>query len=61
MNTIRNDGEFKAYTNYIHYNPVKHGWVKSVKDWEHSSFHDFVSKDHYDLECGEEVKIPYKE
>lgn len=29
---------------YIHYNPVKHGWVDQVKDWPHSSFHKWVER-----------------
>jgi len=27
---------------YIHWKPVKHGWVDSVNDWPHSSFHQHV-------------------
>ncbi|GAC1382959.1 MAG: hypothetical protein NVSMB40_21100 [Aquirhabdus sp.] len=27
---------------YIHYNPVKHGYVKQVQDWEYSTFHRYV-------------------
>ncbi len=38
--------------NYIHYNPVKHGYVKSVKDWEYSSFHKFVKQGFYDKNWG---------
>ena len=59
--TIRNDEEFQVYTDYIHYNPVKHNWVKSVKDWKYSSFHDFVKLNYYDIDWGSEVKISYKE
>lgn len=59
--TIRNDKELAIYTDYIHYNPVKHGWVKSVRDWNNSSFYDFVKKDIYDIEWGSEIKISYKE
>ena len=59
--TIRNDKELAIYTDYIHYNPVKHGWVKSVQDWKNSSFYDFVKEDIYDIEWGSEIKIPYKE
>lgn len=40
--TIRNEDELKAYIAYIHYNPVKHGFVPSAKDWRHSSFQEFV-------------------
>ncbi|MBC8415161.1 MAG: transposase [Candidatus Cloacimonetes bacterium] len=59
--TIRDDKELAIYTDYIHYNPVKHGWVKSVQDWKNSSFYDFVKEDIYDIEWGSEIKIPYKE
>ncbi len=26
---------------YIHYNPVHHGFVKNITDWEYSSYHAF--------------------
>jgi hypothetical protein len=26
---------------YVHWNPVRHGWVRGVSDWPHSSFHAF--------------------
>ena len=28
--------------NYLHFDPVKHGLVKCVKDWPYSTFHQFV-------------------
>ncbi|MEH2373868.1 MAG: hypothetical protein V7K15_12515 [Nostoc sp.] len=28
--------------NYIHYNPVKHGWVKSPYNWAESSVHWYL-------------------
>ena len=37
--TIRDDRDFAHHVDYIHYNPVKHGWVSRVKDWPYSSFH----------------------
>ena len=40
--TIRDDNDFSAHLDYIHYNPVKHGYVSNVKDWQFSSFHRFV-------------------
>ena len=27
---------------YVHINPVKHGLVKTVKDWPYSTFHQLV-------------------
>ena len=42
--TIRDDGDFARHVDYIHYNPVKHGLVKRVSDWPHSSFHLYVRR-----------------
>lgn len=39
---IRSDDEYEAYMDYIHYNPVKHGLVRCVRDWPHSTFHRYV-------------------
>lgn len=43
--TIRDEKDFENHVNYIHYNPVKHGYVKNVADWKYSSFHKFVKQD----------------
>ena len=45
--TINSDEDYKVQFDYIHYNPVKHGWVKAPKDWPHSSFHHSVKKGIY--------------
>ena len=37
--TIRNNCDYSAHVDYVHYNPVKHGWVARVSDWPYSSFH----------------------
>jgi putative transposase len=39
---IRNDADYARHVDYIHFNPVKHGLVRRVIDWPHSSFHRFV-------------------
>jgi len=39
---IRDEKDFIQHINYIHYNPIKHGFVKSPKDWEYSSFYRYV-------------------
>jgi hypothetical protein len=31
-----------GHADYIHFNPVKHGHVKHVKYWPHSSLHRMV-------------------
>jgi putative transposase len=35
--TIRDDGDYAAHMDYIHFNPVKHGLVESPGDWLYSS------------------------
>ena len=39
---IRNDEDFECYVNYIHYNPVKHGYVQMLSEWQWSSIHSFI-------------------
>ncbi|MCB9852143.1 MAG: transposase [Phycisphaerales bacterium] len=36
---IRNDAEQYAYRDYIHLNPVKHGYVQHPQEWKWSSVH----------------------
>lgn len=44
---IRDDYDYEAHMDYLHYNPVKHGYVKAVRDWPYSSFHQYVQKGIY--------------
>ncbi len=41
---IRDEQDLITHVDYIHYNPVKHGWVNQVQDWPYSSFHRYVDK-----------------
>lgn len=50
--TIINEEELNQQINYIHYNPVKHGYVHSVKDWDFSSFHKFLQLGLYEENWG---------
>ena len=45
--TVRDDRDFEKYIDYIHWNPVKHGYVTHVADWPHSTFHRFVARGVY--------------
>ena len=49
---IRDDADMTAHIDYIHYNPVKHGWAKRVADWPHSTFHRYVEKGWYGVDWG---------
>lgn len=55
--TIRDEQDFINHVNYIHYNPVKHGYVKHVKDWEYSTFHKHVKNGVYDEDWGSDYQI----
>ena len=39
---IKNDMDYERHVDYIHYNPVKHGYVQSAIDWEFSSIHKHI-------------------
>ena len=41
---IRDDADLARHVDYIHFNPVKHGHVARVVDWQYSSFHRFVER-----------------
>lgn len=49
---IRNDTDLNRHRDYIHWNPVKHGYVKQVKDWPFSTFHRFVKRGMYSADWG---------
>jgi putative transposase len=36
---IRNDEDFARHVEYIHFNPVKHGYVRLPEEWPFSSIH----------------------
>ena len=50
--TIRNDADYQHHLDYMMFNPVKHGLVRKVADWPHSSFHRLVRKGVYPLDWG---------
>jgi putative transposase len=41
---IRDDTDLERHVDYIHFNPVKHGFVRRVSDWPHSSFKNYVAR-----------------
>lgn len=44
---LRDEEDWRRHMDYIHYNPVKHGYVKNPKDWLHSSFRRAVEEGLY--------------
>lgn len=57
--SIRDEADYINHVDYIHFNPVKHGWVTRVADWPFSSFHRFVESGIYSQEWGLNVELPY--
>ncbi len=49
---IRDDADLERHADYVHFNPVKHGYVKHVADWPHSSFHRYVDRGLLDPDWG---------
>lgn len=47
---IRDDDDYARHMDYIHFNPVKHGYVGSPADWPYSSFRRCVEQDIYPLD-----------
>lgn len=39
---IRDETGLWTRFNYIHYNPIKHGYVQQVEDWPFSSYHYYL-------------------
>jgi len=37
--TIRDKKDFYEKLNYVYNNPIKHGYVEKIEDWEYSSYH----------------------
>ena len=55
--TLMNEQEFENHVNYIHYNPVKHGLVDSVIDWQYSTFGKYLKAGLYDADWGRDIEI----
>ncbi|MHB9073020.1 MAG: REP-associated tyrosine transposase [Desulfobaccales bacterium] len=49
---LRDELDFQRHLDYLHWNPVKHGYVRRVIDWPYSTFHRFVAKGLYAPDWG---------
>jgi putative transposase len=50
---IRDEADLRRHVEYIHYNPVKHGLVRSPVEWRYSSFHRYVKDGLYTADWGD--------
>ncbi|MDA9422979.1 transposase [Bradyrhizobium sp. CCBAU 53380] len=53
---IRDDADLERHVDYIHFNPVKHGLVKRVRDWSLSSFHRHVEQGTLPVDWGGDMR-----
>jgi len=49
---LRNEKDCQVHMDYIHYNPVKHGYVQSPYDWPSGSFRRAVKQGLYPADWG---------
>ncbi|MEA5619205.1 transposase [Cronbergia sp. UHCC 0137] len=56
---IRDEFDFQQHVDYIHYNPVRHGYVMAPKDWQYSSFHRYVTQSTYTIDWGVGMKLEF--
>jgi len=56
---LRDERDFVRHLDYIHWNPVKHGWAGRAADWPYSSFHAYVRRGLYpqDWACTETLPV----
>ncbi len=60
---IRDERDFKQHVDYIHYNPVKHGYVKQAAEWEYTTIHQYIAKGLINRSwgCTEDIEGSYGE
>ena len=49
---LRDERDFERHVEYVHYNPVKHGYATSPLEWQHSSFRRYVEAGIYEADWG---------
>jgi putative transposase len=50
--TIRDETDLHSHADYIHYNPVKHGYARSPAEWPWSTFNRYVRSGDYTADWG---------
>jgi putative transposase len=53
---IRDEADLARHIEYIHFNPVKHGYAPRVCDWPYSSFARYVARGLLPLDWGGDVR-----
>ena len=56
--TLRDESDLYNHTDYIYFNPVKHGYVHQPAAWPYSSFHRDVARRLYPADWGGNPLLP---
>ncbi len=54
---IRDEQDYERHVDYIHFNPVKHGYAGRASDWPYSSIHRYIAAGTLDRNWGGDVQI----
>jgi putative transposase len=49
---IRDQADWRRHVDYVHYNPVKHGYAARAADWRPSSIHGYIRDGVYPRDWG---------
>lgn len=57
---IRDEADYRRHLDYLHYNPVKHGYANSPAAWPYSSLHRMIAAGLYPADWGgnEAIELP---
>lgn len=58
---IRDEHDYRRHVDYIHWNPVKHGYVKCAGDWPYSTFRRYVAEGIYAPDWGIDASVSDEE
>ena len=49
---IGDEDDLRRHVDYVHFNPVKHGYVERAADWRYSSIHRFIARGEMAVDWG---------
>jgi putative transposase len=54
---IRDESDYRRHVDYVHWNPVKHGYTMCAGDWPYSTFHRHVAAGIYPPDWGIDASV----
>jgi putative transposase len=57
---IRDQNDLNKHINYIHYNPVKHGYIHNPFEWSYSSINDYLKQGYYQKGWGQKEEMNFE-